>query len=131
MKKIMKMIKNQKGLTLVELLAVIVILAIIVAIAIPVIGNIISSSDEKAEVSEALNIIAAAKLAHTSGDLDCAENECTKEKLSEYVDRAGVYKTVTFDKDNNRWTITGHEGIADISALGGKTAETDLLEFLK
>ncbi len=37
-----KRLKNEKGLTLVELLAVIVILGIIAAIAIPSIGNIIT-----------------------------------------------------------------------------------------
>ncbi len=37
-------LKEQKGLTLIELLAVIVILAIIAAIAIPAIGNIIENS---------------------------------------------------------------------------------------
>lgn len=38
MEKIKKLLKNQKGFTLVELLAVIVILGIIAAIAIPSIG---------------------------------------------------------------------------------------------
>ncbi len=41
MKRLKKLLKNQKGFTLVELLAVIVILGIIAAIAIPSIGNII------------------------------------------------------------------------------------------
>ncbi len=38
-KKIQALLKNQKGLTLVELLAVIVILGIIAAIAVPSIGE--------------------------------------------------------------------------------------------
>ncbi|OIJ10571.1 hypothetical protein BKP37_18750 [Anaerobacillus alkalilacustris] len=57
-----KMLKNQKGLTLIELLAVIVILGIIAAIAVPSIGNIISKTEEKAKVAEAIQIINAAKL---------------------------------------------------------------------
>ena len=39
-----KRLKNEKGLTLVELLAVIVILGIIAAIAIPSIGNIVENT---------------------------------------------------------------------------------------
>ena len=42
-----KRLKNEKGLTLVELLAVIVILGIIAAIAVPSIGNIIDNSRDK------------------------------------------------------------------------------------
>ena len=42
-----KRLNNEKGLTLVELLAVIVILGIIAAIAIPSIGNIIQNVEKK------------------------------------------------------------------------------------
>ena len=42
--KMKERLKNQKGLTLIELLAVIVILGIIAAIAIPSIGNIIQNT---------------------------------------------------------------------------------------
>ena len=44
MKKMKQILKNEKGLTLIELLAVIVILAIVAAIAVPAIGNIIENS---------------------------------------------------------------------------------------
>ncbi|CAG7648275.1 type II secretion system protein [Paenibacillus allorhizosphaerae] len=44
-----KLMKNQKGLTLVELLAVIVILGVIAAIAIPSIGGVIKSSKLNAD----------------------------------------------------------------------------------
>lgn len=62
MKNIRKRLENEKGLTLVELLAVIVILAIIAAIAIPAIGNIIKNSQVGALKSDSLNAIAAAEL---------------------------------------------------------------------
>lgn len=62
-----KLLKNQKGLTLIELLAVIVILAIIAAIAIPAIGNIISNSKDKAILSDAAGVLAGAKIAITDG----------------------------------------------------------------
>ncbi|HWL13758.1 MAG TPA: prepilin-type N-terminal cleavage/methylation domain-containing protein, partial [Ureibacillus sp.] len=57
-----KRIKNEKGLTLIELLAVIVILAIVAAIAVPAIGNIIENSKIKALKSDAANIISAAAM---------------------------------------------------------------------
>lgn len=57
-----KRIKNEKGLSLVELLAVIVILAIVAAIAIPAIGNIIENSRYNAVKSDGINVINAANL---------------------------------------------------------------------
>ena len=57
-----KHLKNEKGLTLIELLAVIVILAIIAAIAIPAIGNIIDNQRIKAVKADAANIISAANI---------------------------------------------------------------------
>ncbi len=52
-----KMLKNERGLTLVELLAVIVILGIIAAIAVPSIGDIIEKSREDALNAEAIQIL--------------------------------------------------------------------------
>lgn len=57
-----KRINNEKGLSLVELLAVIVILAIVAAIAIPAIGNIIDNQRVKAVKADAANIISAAQI---------------------------------------------------------------------
>ena len=60
-----KLLKNQKGLTLIELLAVIVILAIVAAIAVPAIGNIIENSRYNAVKADAINALNAAHLYYT------------------------------------------------------------------
>ncbi|SOC38261.1 type IV pilus assembly protein PilA [Ureibacillus acetophenoni] len=65
-----KRLNNEKGLTLIELLAVIVILAIVAAIAVPAIGNIIENSRIKALKSDAVTIINAAQIYYTDGKTD-------------------------------------------------------------
>lgn len=60
--------KDQRGLTLVELLAVVVILAIVAAIAFVLIGNIIENSRKDAHISNAQQMISAAKLYEASGN---------------------------------------------------------------
>ncbi|WP_432358381.1 competence type IV pilus major pilin ComGC [Sporosarcina sp. UB5] len=65
-----KRINNEKGLTLVELLAVIVILGIIAAIAVPSIGGVIDNTRIKAAKADAINAIEAAKLYFVDNDTD-------------------------------------------------------------
>ena len=59
--------KDERGLTLIELLAVVVILAIVAAIAFVLIGNVIENSKKDAVVSDALQMISAAKLYEATG----------------------------------------------------------------
>lgn len=70
MKTFIKKKLNDKGLTLVELLAVIVILGVIAAIAVPAIGNIITNSKVSALKADGQNAISAANIyfAETSGE---------------------------------------------------------------
>ena len=106
-----KRIKNEKGLTLIELLAVIVILAIIAAIAIPAIGNIINNSKDKATISEALNIVAGAKLAKIEGLCGESDNACTEETegIGDYIE--GVTEGAEFSAsyDGTKWSVTFSE----------------------
>lgn len=60
-------IKNEKGLTLVELLAVVVILGIISAIAVPSVGKLIENTQRDAAVANAIQVINSAKLAVAAG----------------------------------------------------------------
>ncbi|MEB2302758.1 prepilin-type N-terminal cleavage/methylation domain-containing protein [Lysinibacillus xylanilyticus] len=96
-KKIMnkKLLKNQKGLTLIELLAVIVILAIVAAIAIPAIGNIIENSRYNAAKADSINVINAANLYFTDERSEI-DDKVTVGKLKEekYLDNLGTFEKV-------------------------------------
>lgn len=113
MKKLLKKRLNQKGLTLIELLAVIVILAIVAAIAVPAIGGIIATSRDKAVLADASAILAGARLAELGNECSSvtANNvvtvTCDDVDLQSYVDNitlGGNDQAVKID--NGEWTIT-------------------------
>lgn len=83
-----RVLKNEKGLTLIELLAVIVILAIVAAIAIPAIGNIIDNSRYNAVKSDGINVINASNLYFTDNP---DKNYVTAKDLKDdgYLESAG------------------------------------------
>ncbi|MER2008561.1 MAG: type II secretion system protein [Psychrobacillus sp.] len=101
MKKMKHLLKNQKGLTLVELLAVIVILAIVSAIAVPAIGGIIENSRYNAVKADATNVLNAAKMYFIDSP---EETDVTVGELKEgnYLESAGQ-----IDKDTTAAVVKG------------------------
>lgn len=109
MKKMKHILKNEKGLTLIELLAVIVILAIVAAIAVPSIGNIINNSKDKAILADASTVLSASKLAVTDGS--CTETsgayECSIAQIQPYVEGITLGTNDKVQKSaTGVWTIT-------------------------
>ncbi|WP_150284957.1 prepilin-type N-terminal cleavage/methylation domain-containing protein [Rummeliibacillus sp. BSL5] len=88
--KMKKAIKNEKGVTLIELLAVIVIIAIIALIAVPAIGNIIQNSKDKSILADTQTVLAGAKIAIAEGVCTTSEDKasitCDKATLQPYVE---------------------------------------------
>lgn len=130
----MKLLKNQKGMTLVELLAVLVILGIIAAIAVPMIGNAISESKQKGELNDALNIIAAAKLADANGVAAGNDNSYSKTDLVKggYLDNSASTFT-SVDKTSKQWILKGYTfNKATVTAeTGGGYSEANIKKALK
>lgn len=116
-------LKEQKGLTLIELLAVIVILAIIAAIAIPAIGNIIENSKYSAVKSDALNTIAAANMYFAENS--SATLVSTETLDNGYLDNIGTIPTVDAEKDS----ITSLTNYVEKTAAGDLKITTTDIKF--
>lgn len=112
-----KLVKNEKGLTLVELLAVIVILAIIAAIAVPAIGNIIENSRYNAVKSDALNVITAGTLYYTdnpNGEADTKDQVTVKQLIETgYLENPGSIESSAAVKNANPKTLKGNALFSD------------------
>ena len=79
------MIKNNKGVTLVELLIVIVVMGIIAAFSIPAVGTIIENTQKDAILADALSVENGAKL--FCAQTTCASDETlTWTEVSPYVE---------------------------------------------
>lgn len=125
-KALRKKLKDQRGLTLIELLAVIVILGIIAAIAVPNIGNIISDSEDDAIVADALQIINAAKIAKATGEVGPWDYAA----LGEFITKAGD-TSFEVSESNGKYSISGHEAETVITneAKAGILTEQELLNY--
>lgn len=133
-----KKLKDQRGLTLIELLAVIVILGIIAAIAVPAIGNLISNTEKKATVAEGIQIINAAKMYAAENNPPTA-TELKTAQLGASLDNV---KTTTYtvtvtliSSGKYTYSLTDHPSVVlvDKDAEGAtgkdKASESELLTY--
>ncbi|WP_067727542.1 competence type IV pilus major pilin ComGC [Oceanobacillus damuensis] len=109
LQKLKKMVKKEKGFTLVELLAVIVILGIILAIAGPAVGNVISNSKDDAHEANMDLFENAARLAYTSGE---QENSYTLKELVDggYLSEIPEDPTSDGPYDESKTVTTSDDG---------------------
>lgn len=119
-----KRLKNQKGLTLVEVLAVVVILAIVAMIAIPAIGNIIENNRIKAVKADAVNIISAANIYYTDGNTDTFSDALPKTVLRQYIQNPGSIKEYSVTRDG-KLRGEGVKGNVRIVFSGATVKEVD------
>lgn len=117
MKKLLKKRLNQKGLTLIELLAVIVILAIVAAIAVPAIGNVIENSRYNAVKADAVNVLSAANIYFTeNSDKDWVTASMLKDQG--FLQDAGKMPIATTVNDGSTkpTTFTGDAVVSRVAS---------------
>lgn len=106
-------LKNRKGVTLVELLAVIVILGIIAAIAVPTIGNLIERQRENAANATYEAVLEAGRLYILQEDLVATDTFTAADLVTEGFLESNPFTPVgvTFTVGaNNTFTITAPTG---------------------
>lgn len=103
---------NNKGVTLIELLIVIVVIGIISAFAVPAVGQFLENAEKQAVYQDAIAVRNAAEL-YCSYDASCTTTQnLTYDNLSKYLD--------SFDESLYEYCATGNTNyIARKLATGG------------
>jgi prepilin-type N-terminal cleavage/methylation domain-containing protein len=105
------LLKNKRGVTLVELLAVIVILGIIAAIAVPTIGGLIERQRENAAYASYTNVVEA-------GRLYAVENSELATFTLDAVIAAGFLSANPFDQAATAISFANSGGSVSITTTG-------------
>ena len=133
-KYLQKKLNNEKGMTLIELLAVIVIIAIIAAIAIPAISGIIENSRVGAIKSDAQNVISAGELYFTDAPTSVTSVTLDDLATNGFVEDVGSFDgaaaTTVFVTRSTSTTPTSINGIGQTGNINIEftTATRDEIE---
>ncbi|MDQ6599826.1 type II secretion system protein [Bacillus salipaludis] len=132
--KLRNKLKEQQGMTLIELLAVIVILGIIAAIAVPSILGLIDNTKKDAHVANAQQMINSAKMAISS---DVNLQTGTKylplgylegQNFIEHIDDPDSTKTYALGTSQIESTITETDAISYVKIVSGQVTTVKLVD---
>jgi len=123
MKKIKNILRNERGLTLIELLAVVVILAIIAAIAIPAIGGLMDNTKKDAHVANAQQMVSSARL-YLTGDKITAKEVTLKQLID------GGYMEDVEDPDTKATVLSGSGYDGEASKVTFKDGKVDAVTLI-
>ena len=128
-KRMKELKKDQRGLTLIELLAVVVILGIIMAIAIPAIGGIIEKQKAKAHKANALMILDAAQIYFTDNPSSTASVTVKALKDGGYLQAVpqDPFTNATYNDTNSKVEKDGND--LKITLPSAKTANDTSIGF--
>jgi type IV pilus assembly protein PilA len=132
--KLKNKMKDQRGLTLIELLAVIVILAIIAAIAIPSIMGLIDNSKKDAHVANAQQMINSAKIAVSADRTLMPKNNEEILVTLKYLEEKGYLETIKDpdgDDDSYQRETTTNASIPVTASAGSGSSAANSYVIIK